>query len=108
MKTMLSLAVAASLAAPVVALGHGSGVHARGTIKEITPDHVVLTGNGADQVIAMGKDTAIVRGDRSVRIQDVRVGERAVVHARREGKALSATEIRLAPTDGAPSRGKTP
>lgn len=97
MRATLHLALLAMLAIPAVALAHGTGVHARGTIKEVMPDRVVLTGKGPDQAFAVDASTRILRGDGSVRIEDVRVGERAVVHARRDGERLRATEIRLAP-----------
>lgn len=102
MRTPLHLVLAATLGFPAFALGHGTGIHARGTVKEVGPDHVVLAGKGTDQAFAVDADTRIVRGEGPVRIEDVRVGERAVVHARREGERLRATEIRLAPL-GSPS-----
>jgi len=108
MRTTLCIALATTLAIPAVALGHGSGVHTRGTIKEVTPDHVILTAKGADQAFALGADTSIVRGEGPVRIEDVRVGERAVVHARREGGKLRATEIRLAPAGTTSKKEKKP
>lgn len=104
MRTTMFLVVALAFAIPVVALAHESGLHGRGTIKEITPHHVVLAAKDGEQTYALGPDTKLVRGERAVRPDEVRVGERAVVHARRDGEKLHATEIRLAPA-GAGSKG---
>lgn len=99
-----SLVVIGALVGPALAAAHEGGLDARGTIKEIGADEVVLaTAQGKDQTYALGPDTKYRRGTAPARREDVRAGERAVVHARREGDKLHATEIRLAPA-GAPSK----
>lgn len=101
--------VIGALVAPVLAAGHGGGLDARGTIKEIGPNEVVLsTAQGKDQAYALGPDTKFVRGAAPARREDVRTGERAVVHARRDGEKLHATEIRLAPTGARSEKGSRP
>ena len=97
MRLVRSLALAAILAAPP-ALGHEGGVDARGTIREIGPEKVVLrTAQGQDRTFTLAPDTRFRRGTASVRREEVRAGERAVVHGRRVGEKLQATEVRLAP-----------
>lgn len=98
------LVVIGALVGPALSAGHEGGLDARGTIKAIGADEVVLsTARGTDQAYALGPDTRFRRGTAPARREDVRAGERAVVHARRDGEKLHATEIRLAP-EGAPSK----
>jgi len=88
----------AALLSPVFAAAHEGGLDARGTVKEIGPDRLVLaTADGAVRTFSIGEDTRFARGRAPVRVGDVRVGERVVVHARREGKQAHATNVRLAP-----------
>jgi hypothetical protein len=101
MRIVPLVAVVVSLAVPALALGHGTGIHARGTVKEIAADRVVVAAKGADQAFAIGPETSVVRGTQKVRIEDVRAGERVVVHAQRDGEKLRATELRLAPAASA-------
>lgn len=98
MKAMMIAALVAALLVPAHAGAHEAGLHARGTIKEITPHRVVVvTKDGKDQTYALGAETKFLRGEIPARREDVRAGERAVVHARRDGEALLAIEVRLAP-----------
>ena len=53
------------------------------------------------RAFAIGPETSVVRGTQKVRVEDVRAGERVVVHAERDGGKLRATELRLAPAAGA-------
>ncbi len=109
MRSMMAMVVLGALLAPALAGGHEAGLHARGTIKEITRDHVVLTmTEGMDQTYALGPDTKFVRREAPARREDVRAGERAVIHARRDGEKLQATEIRLAPSGEGSKKGSRP
>lgn len=106
MRSMAAMAVLGALLAPALAGGHGAGFHARGTIKEIAADRVVLTAtDGKDQAYAVGPDTKFVRGEALARREGVRAGERAVIHARRAGGELRALEIHLAPAGAGSRRG---
>ncbi len=84
------LAAALAGAAPA----HEGGAHARGTVKEIAADHIVVAvPGGADVRVALLPGTQVLRGREPVPVSDVRAGERVVVHAvRRDGK-LEATEV---------------
>lgn len=101
--------VLGALVGPALAAGHEGGLDARGTIKEVRADEVVLsTTQGKDQAYVLGPDTKFRRGAAPARREDIRAGERAVVHARRDGDKLHATEIRLAPADAGSRKGTRP
>lgn len=109
MRSMMILALVGALFTPAFPRAHEAGLHARGTIKEITPQQVVVaTKDGMDLTYALGADTKFIRGEAPARSEDVRTGERAVVHARREGVKLHATEIRLAPAGAGSKKGAKP
>ncbi len=79
------------------AQAHEGGTHSRGTVKEITAERIVLaTPEGKTVTIAMEPETRIVRGDHAIRPSEVRLGERAVVHASPRGGKLEATEVMVA------------
>jgi hypothetical protein len=76
---------------------HEGGVDARGTVKEITPDRLVLSSAaGTEVTVTLAAGTRILRGKRPVGVADIKRGERAVVHAAQQGAILEATEVRLA------------
>lgn len=87
----------AALCLAGAASGHEGGTDARGVVKEIAPDRLVLTTTeGAELSVALVPGTRIRRGPRAVPATEIRKGERAVVHATTRGGGLAATEVKLA------------
>lgn len=83
------------------AFAHEGGVHARGAVKEASKDHIVLAlPDGNALTVAVSAGTRFVRAGKVVRVGDVRVGERAVVHAKKVEGQLEATEVRLGRSTG--------
>ncbi len=92
---LLAATLAAALALAVQA--HEGGTHARGTVKEIAADHLVVAVAGGDDVrVVLLPGTQVLRGREAVPASDVRAGERVVVHAVPHGGTLEATEVRVA------------
>ncbi len=93
----LSLLVVIAWLAAARALAHEGGAHARGTVKEITADRLVLTTTSGGEVsVALVPGTQFVRGNRGISAADVHPGERAVIHASKHGERLEATEVMVA------------
>jgi hypothetical protein len=89
MALFLALAAAPSLA-------HG-GPHLKGTVSAIGSDQItVKSGDGQESQAQITPQTRFLRGKAPGRLEDLRQGDRVVVHARRQGKALEASEIRYA------------
>lgn len=83
------------------ALAHEGGLHARGVVREVTKERIVLTTTeGKDFTASMGPATRIVRGGKAVGVGEIHAGERAVVHAKRDGERLEATEVKLGGPSG--------
>jgi hypothetical protein len=96
-KPILHAVLAAGLLVGAPALAHEGGKDARGVVKTITSQElVVTTTGGVDLKVAIVGDTEILRGTKSVPARDVHPGERVVVHAApREGR-LEAGLVNLA------------
>jgi hypothetical protein len=78
------------------ALAHEKGGNASGTVESIAADRIVVkTSDGHAVAFAVTKETRFLRGARPTRADDVRVGERVVVHGSRNGDGLSASEVKL-------------
>jgi hypothetical protein len=86
--------VAMLVAAP--ALAHEKGGRAMGVIENITPDRIVVrTSDGHSATFSVTGETRFTQGDKSARPEDARVGQRAVVHGKRDGGTLQAVEVKL-------------
>jgi hypothetical protein len=96
-RTLKTLAALAALL-PGSALAHGKGDHERGIVESIAPDRIVIrTSDGHTVPYAVSPETRFSVGSTHVQLGEVHVGQRAVVHGRRSGDALTAVEVKLAP-----------
>lgn len=78
------------------ALAHEKGGHAMGVVESVTPERIVVrTGDGHDVAFDVTGETRFYKGEKPARAEDVRVGQRAVVHGRRAGEVLQAVEVKL-------------
>jgi len=95
-KRMVLALVAVLIAAPAGA--HEKGDRAMGVVESLTAERIVIkAGDGHSVAFTVGPDTQFLLGDRPVRPEDVRLGQRAVVHGRRKGEALQAVRVKLGP-----------
>jgi hypothetical protein len=89
------VAVVAALAGSL-ALAHEQGDHAMGVVESITPERIVVrTSDGHGVPFGVTQETRFVTGEKPGRAEDVRVGERVVVHGRREVGGLQAVLVKL-------------
>lgn len=94
-RLFLLIAVVSLAGAP--ALAHEGGTHAKGTVKEMSAERIVLvTTSGTELSLAIVSGTQITRGRRTIQASDVRPGERAVVHSAKRGERLEATVVMVA------------
>lgn len=86
--------LAALLAGP--AMAHEKGGRAMGTVESVTPERIVVrTSDGHDVPFAVTKETRFLRGEKPARAGDVRLGQRVVIHGKRDGEGLQAVEVKL-------------
>lgn len=79
-----------------IVLAHGDQQHVMGTVTKIDSGSItVKTTTGEVKVVMVLPTTKFVRGSAAVTAQDVRVGDRVVIHAKPEGEMLHATEVKI-------------
>lgn len=99
-RTLRRIGLALALAA-MPAAAHERAGRAMGVVEGVEKDRISLkTGDGHSVVFTVTADTRIVRGEEPARLEDVHVGERAVVNGRRVGEELRAVSVKLAPAKG--------
>jgi hypothetical protein len=79
-----------------IVLAHGDQQHVMGTVTNI--DHgsiTVKTTTGELKTVMVLPTTKFVRGSVAVTAQDVKVGDRVVIHAKPAGEMLHATEVKI-------------
>lgn len=90
------LAVSLMLMLSTVALAHGDQQHVMGTVTKVENGSIsVKTTTGEVKVVMILPSTKFVRGSSAATQEDVKVGERVVIHAKPEGNMLHATEVKI-------------
>lgn len=96
-------AIAAAAAVATAARAHQGGVDVRGVVQSVAPDRIeVRTAEGV-RAFALTPATEFARAGSPARREDVRPGDRVVVHGRARGGALEAVLVRIGSRDR-PSR----
>jgi hypothetical protein len=89
-------ALAAALATAPAAAHDPKGDRALGVVESVTPERIVVKANDGHALeFAVTPKTRFVRGTKPARADDVRVGERAVVHGKKAGERVEAVEVKL-------------
>jgi hypothetical protein len=79
-----------------IVLAHGDQQHVMGTVTKIDSGSItVKTTTGEVKTVMVLPTTKYVRGSAAVTAQDVKVGDRVVIHAKPEGEMLHATEVKI-------------
>jgi hypothetical protein len=90
-----------SLLLATAALAHGGMEHVIGTVSAVS-DHsiTVKTTAGDSKEIGVRGTTKLMRGQAAVRLSDVHVGDRVVIHASTHENKLEAAEVQLGTAKG--------
>lgn len=91
------VAMAVTLLAAPGAEAHEGGMHAKGVVKAITAERLTVGTAQGEKTFDLTPATSYVRGAAPARREDLRAGERVVVHARQKDGRLEATEVRAGP-----------
>jgi len=92
-RTILAMAFLLGLAA-TEALAHGDGPRLMGTVSQISADQITVEAEGRPAVAKITPETRFIRGEAVGKREDLKQGDRVVVHTRRKGDALEAIEVR--------------
>src|SRR5215813_7012447 len=86
----------AVLALYTLAFAHGGGLHIMGTVTDLDAEHVVVkTKDGKTQSVQVNDQTTYRKGKATATSEDLKVGDRVVVHTTGKGDPLTAKEIHL-------------
>jgi len=76
---------------------HEGGVHLKGVVGAIDAQQItVQAADGHKSDVRITERTQFIRGKEQGKREDLKPGDRVVVHARKRGDQLEATEIRFA------------
>jgi hypothetical protein len=98
MKNLLLVAMMILMGA-AVAVAHGTDKHVLGVVTKITDTEVTVT--AADKTVTVVKidtTTQFVKSGAAATLQDLKVGDRVVIHAKPVGSDLLAEEVRFGKT----------
>ena len=91
-----SIATALMLILSTFVFAHGDQQHVMGTVTKIDAGSItVKTTTGEVKTVMVLPTTKFLRGSAAVTAQDVKVGDRVVIHAKPEGEMLHATEVKI-------------
>jgi hypothetical protein len=81
---------------PGRALAHGSGAHIMGKVRAVHGSTLsVEEKGGKEQTIALDAKTRFEKSGSTAAVTDLQVGERVVVHARKDGDKLVAETVKF-------------
>lgn len=80
----------------ILVFAHGNEQHVMGTVAKIEPGSIsVKTTAGDVKTVMVLPETKFVKGSSPATQQDLKVGDRVVIHAKSEGSMLHATEVKI-------------
>jgi Cu/Ag efflux protein CusF len=96
------LAVWALLILTTTVWAHGDEQHVTGLVTKIDGTSIsAKTTDGAVKTVMVMPETKFVRAGSTAKLEDLKVGDRVVIHAKAMGDMLRATEVKI----GAVSKG---
>jgi hypothetical protein len=96
MRWMMTFVILIAVLVATPAAGHEKGDRAMGVVESVTAERIVVeTADGHPVAFTITKDTRFFRGDEPVRLEDVKAGQRAVVHGKRLDEELQAVQVKV-------------
>jgi len=94
MKKLTLILICALLS--MLAFAHGGMEHVMGTVSAIT-DHslTVKTTAGDSKTVAFDASTHFLKGEATVTVKELHVGDRVVIHAHKHDNSLHAAEVKI-------------
>ena len=87
----------------VSVFAHENMQHVKGTVTQISNDSItVKTAANAVVTVKVVPETEFVKGDSPAKITDLKVGDRLVIHAKRDGDKLLAHTVKFGQTAKTP------
>ena len=78
---------------------HGDEIHVMGTISKIDGTTITVTGSdGTSKSVVLDPETKFIKKSSPAKREDLKVGDRVVIHAKEVSNALHATEVKIGDT----------
>ena len=75
---------------------HGDEIHVMGTVDKVDGTTITVTErNGNHTSVSVTDTTKILKGTEAAKLEDVKPGDRVVIHAKKVNNQLQATEVRI-------------
>ena len=88
----------------VSAWAHGDEQHVMGTVSKVDGMNItVKTQNGSLRTVMVTSETKYLKASSMAKLEDVKVGDRVVIHAKKMGDMLHATEVKIGVAENASS-----
>jgi hypothetical protein len=95
MRRVITLCISLVLFA-AVAFAHGDEQHLMGTVTKITDKSITIEMKDKKTTeVALTPETKCMKGDATAALKDVKVGDRVVVNAKKDGDKLVATMVKM-------------
>jgi len=91
-----TIAVLSLLMISSLGFAHGDEVHVMGTVTKVDASSIsVKIADGTVKVVKILPATKFLKNNLAVTPQELKVGDRVVIHAKPDGSALNATEVKI-------------
>ncbi len=90
------------------AFAHGNEKHVMGTVTEVTASSITVETKEHQKVtVGVVPETKFTKGTSEATLKDVRVGDRVVIHAAKQGEQLQAYTVRIGTSSSSSSHRHT-
>lgn len=94
-----TIAVLSLLMISSLGFAHGDEVHVMGTITKVDASSIsVKIADGTVKVVKILPATKFLKNNLPATLQELKVGDRVVIHAKPDGDTLNATEVKIGVT----------
>jgi hypothetical protein len=95
MKRLIAISISLLFLA-ASALAHGNEQHVMGTVIEVTDSAITVETRDHQKVtVAVITDTKFAKGASQASLKDLKLGDRVVIHAAKQGEQLQAHTVRI-------------
>src|SRR6266516_1126388 len=80
----------------VVAVAHRGEEHLMGTVTKVSDKSITIEDKDKKAIeVTVTTNTKCIKGDATVALKDLKVGDRVVIHAKKSGNKLVATMVKI-------------
>ncbi len=96
MKRLVAISISLLCLVATFAFAHGNEQHVMGTVTEVTDSSITVETKDHQKVtVSVVAETKFARGPSEASLKDVKVGDRVVIHAVKQGEQLQAHTVRI-------------